>query len=498
MAVSIDSSIPRGDLRLPLPQKSATFLAVYDASALYSAALRVYTKALFCSQKALSMSHDGRTLYHFAQHGARNLERLHAELLRQEFHFREGIEVHHTFNRKRRTIYLFPWEERIVDQLLFQMLNRFFHSALSKHSYAYRYRDFGVDPCQHRIARALRNTPQPLYLIKRDVADYSLSVDHDIMLSLLEQWIDTGDYLYTLLRERVKFLVRTTLGCRLAERGVPFGSPIACLLYNIYLTPLDCEMAAIPGLNYFRYGDDILAFSASRESILEAADRLATTFARLKLRSKASYEKNMVFGAHGAAGMFTSVAKFRHLGLEFRSDGSVGLSRDKARKIRNLFRYAFRRAGRKLQILQDPQQRAQLLIEVARQVIEGGIRSIAIIDYYLKHVDDEEQVRLIDRWLAEEILARALQSGHRKRNFAEFPFKRLREMGLLSLRHRHRLLRHGSLISSFFMWRIDRLIEMESKRTEQQKRHPIEKERGRLPGPRTFSPSLEAAANTTS
>ena len=131
----------------------------------------------------------------------------------------------------------------------------------------------------------------------------------------------------------------------------------------------------------------------------------------------------------------------------------------------------------------DPLKRAQLAVDVARTVVEDGFRSVAIVDYYLKHVDDEGQLRLLDRWLAEEILALAFQNGHRKGNFRRLPFRRLRQMGLPSLRHRRRLLRHGHLKSSFFRLRTDRLLE---------------RERRRLPGRKAFSPSLEAAARQSS
>lgn len=468
------------ELSLPPSQRKATFSLLYSELALHQAVLKIYTKPLFFRRNALIMSHDGRTLYDFARHTIPNIERLHAVLTRQEFHFREAIEITLNSKGKRRLVHLFPWEERIVDQLLFLMLNRFFHPLLSSHSYAYRYRGLGLDLCLHRIARAIQQRPRPLYFIKRDVTRYFPSVDHEIMLGLLEGWVDASDYLYQLVRERVKFRVRTAEGTRTAERGIPFGTPIACFLANLYLTPLDRAVTAIPGLAYYRYADDMLAFSSSREAALEAAKRLDAGLAELKLGSKGSQEENWMFtGDRAVEGVFASVPKFRHLGLEFRADGTVGLPRDKGRKIRRLFRVAFRDVTRELMTLPDPEQRIQRLIAVARHVLEQDTAFVAIIDFYLKHVSDEEQLRQIDRWLAEEVLARALRNGHRKANFRTFPFKQLRGWGLPSLRHRRRLLRHGRLKSSFFVFP-----------------KGWEEKRGRLPGRLTFSPRLEAAAFT--
>jgi len=475
-------SVPDIDFLLLPSHKRASFQACYTELDLYKAVLWVYTKSLFSWRKALSRSHDGQTLYDFAWHTRQNVEQLHTALLRQEFHFREGIELHYNFNGKHRTIYIFPWEERIVDLLLYRALSRFFHSAFSSHSYAYRYRGFGVDLCQYHITRCLHKSPQPVYFIKRDIADYFSSVDHDILLRMLKQWVELDDYLYELLEERAKFRVRTSDKVKTAERGIPFGTAIACFFANLYLTPLDHQMATVPSLSYYRYADDILAFSHSREAITEGEKRLDSVLAKLKLDKNPRHSQNFMLSADGNVNddTFQSASRFRHLGLEFRSDGSVGLSRDKGRKIRNLFRFAFRRAQRKLLKRHDPERRVELLVDIARNVVEKGVRSVAIIDYYLKHVDDEEQLRLIDRWLAEEILSRVFNNGHHKGNFAKLSFKRLRDMGLPSLRHRWRLLHHGRLQYSFFVLWTERIIE---------------RERRRLSGLWTFSPSLEAAAN---
>ena len=478
---------------IPEPLRKASFASIYDRSALYDAALRVYTKPLFFWHKAASMSHDGRTLYDFAQHGPQNLERLHCALLRQEFHFREGLEATVNRRRKPRTVYIFPWEERIVDQLLFQALNKLFHSAFSAHSYAFRHRGYSVDICEHRIAAKLAKTLRPVYMIKRDIVSFFASVDHDIVLKMLERWVEPHDYLYQLLRERVKFQARTEDGVRFVERGVPFGTATACFLGNLYLTPLDSAMSALRGLAYFRYSDDILAFSHERDIVLEARERFQRMLATLKMRSKASHEQNFVLGACDQAdAQFINVSKFGHLGLEFRADGSVALSPAKARKVRNLFGRAFRRAENELARRQEPEPRARFLIARANSVLEGGCWPVALIDHYLKHVVDEKQLRLIDRWLAEEVLARVFQKGHRRGNFALLSFKRLREMGLPSLCHRRRLLRHGRLKSSFFRLQPDPLIEKEMRRREALRQ--IGKERRRLSGLATFSPCLEAPA----
>jgi hypothetical protein len=137
---------------------------VYSEAELCRAAVRIYTKPLFHWRKALSTSTDGRTLYDFAARGLSGLDALDRALSRRQFHFRPAVALRYNFNGKQRTLYISPWEERIVDLMLYRALNRRLHPWFSPHSYAYRIFDYGLDSCQSRIAEVLRAAEGPLYL----------------------------------------------------------------------------------------------------------------------------------------------------------------------------------------------------------------------------------------------------------------------------------------------------------------------------------------------
>jgi retron-type reverse transcriptase len=425
---------------------------LYRKAELYRAALRVYTKPLFHWRKALSTSTDGKTLYDFAVRGLRNLDALHASLQQQSFEFRPAVALHYNFNGKHRTLYIEPWEERIVDLLLYRLLNRQLHSWFSPNSYAYRNHSYGLDQCQARVAAELRCAQTPVYLVKRDVSDYFASINHEILLNQIRQFMDMPDYLFRLLRQRIEFLYEEDAELLRATVGVPFGTAIACLLANIYLTDLDRQIESIPQISYFRYADDILVLSTSRTAAELARERLETALAQHELKIKDSHRADLVLSDHCLAdGPFAPADQFRHLGLMFRVGGDVALSRDKLRKIQNLFRFAFRRGRRRWKKPADARSRAQALIAIAKETIETGIRNVAVTDYYLKHVDDERQLRLLDRWLAEEILS-AVFGGHKKSHFRRINFGDLRHMGLPSLLHRRRLICRGVIESPFFIW----------------------------------------------
>ncbi|MBZ5504647.1 MAG: reverse transcriptase/maturase family protein [Acidobacteriia bacterium] len=431
--------------------------SVYSEAELCRAAVRVYTKPLFHWRKALSTSTDGKTLYDFAARGLRGLDLLHRSLERQDFHFRPAVALDYNFNGKHRTLYVSPWEDRIVDLMLYRTLNRRLHNWFSPNSYAYRAFGYSLDQCQSRVACVIRSAEGPLFLVKRDISDYFASVNHERLLAQLAELVNPADYLFQLLAQRIRFRYQHNGLQHTADIGIPFGAAIACLFANIYLTGMDRQIESVPGISYFRYADDILLLASDLELARTARRKLESCLAELKLGMKASHSTDLALSVaplpHDAA--FSPATEFRHLGLLFRVGGAVALSRDKLRKIQNLFRFAFRRGRRRWKKIGDPQEQARALITLAAEAIDKGLRNVAILDYYLKHVDDHAQVRLLDRWLAEEVLALVF-GGHKKGHFRRISFARLREMGLPSLVHRQRLIRRGEIESPFFIWQRER------------------------------------------
>jgi reverse transcriptase-like protein len=428
---------------------------VYGEAELYKAAIRVYTKPLFHWRKALATSTDGRNLYDMAARGLRGLDALHRALAARSFAFRPVLALHYNFNGKHRTLHLAPWEDRIVDLLLYRVLNRRLHAWFSPHAYAYRDRTFGLDACQARIAGVVRDACGPLYVVKRDIADCFASMNHARLFEQLATLVAPSDYLGTLLDQRIRFTYADGDAVRQAQAGIPFGTAIACLLANVALTDLDREMETVQGLAYFRYADDLLLLARERRTALDAAERLEAAIAALHLRCKPSHTVELLMGSPIADARFTAAGSFRHLGLLFCSGGAVRLSRDKGRKLQNLFRFAFRRRERGWRRESDPRKRARALCVIAAETLGQGVRNVAIVDYYMKHTDDERQWRALDRWLAEEVLSRVF-GGHKRGHFGRIGFAELRALGLPSLVHRRRLLRRGAIESAFFIWQMQR------------------------------------------
>ena len=182
-----------------------TWSSLYREVELYKSAVRLYTKPLFNPVKARSSSSDEKTLFDFAKRGLHNLHQIHRALSGQSFAFRPGRAHHRNFNGKQRTLYIYPWEERLVSLLLYRTLNRRLDKQLSNSCYAYRWRGYGVDRCQHAIAQALRRIRKPFHVMKRDISNFFPSIDHAILIDRLRSLVEPDDYLFKLLSQCVRF-----------------------------------------------------------------------------------------------------------------------------------------------------------------------------------------------------------------------------------------------------------------------------------------------------
>ncbi|MHA2064744.1 MAG: reverse transcriptase domain-containing protein, partial [Candidatus Thorarchaeota archaeon] len=448
---------------------------LYSEEKLLKAALKLYEKSLFYCSKSYNTWIDEETLYDFATDSSKRLNQLHRALANQTFEF-SNIQVKRVrFWQKERFLHVECWEDKIVNSMLFNMLNVMFDNRQSPYSYAYKHKSGGVDACQRAIIKFIqRNNCK--YFIKRDIKSYFPTIDHDLLLKKLDI---KDDYLRKIVTQRIKFnyiphdvedLKERGIwknGCYMeSEIGVPFGTPIACFFANWFLNDLDKKFEKLD-IGYFRYADDFLLASPSREAAVEGMKILDESLRELKLKSKASAAHQYSFETSDQPVtddvVFEKVHGFKHLGLFYRADQKIGLSRDKLLKVRNLFLRKFKRCKKKIAKMETVEERVKFLILLSNEALQY-IKPTAVIDYYLKHVTDESQLVDLDRWLAEEILARATGKGHKKGNFRHFSFKRMRELGLPSLVHRKRLINHGHINSDFFKLRNSKLTERYQKR----------------------------------
>lgn len=414
-----------------------------------SSALKLINQLLYNPDKAY-VNNKG-TYWEFGNKLQFNIHQIKKNINRGYKFSPYKLKIKRMKNGKLRKLYLPTWQDKIVERWLADNLNEKLHKWFSPNSYAYRKYEYGINQCQTRVLKSI--TPNN-YIIKRDISNCFYSINHEIILKQLEKIIDKNDELYRLVHDRIVFEYIDNDETKTSDLGLPFGSSIACILANIHLTDLDRTMSKLP-VKYFRYADDFLIVTDDQNIAKLAIDMIDHEVNKLQLQIKPSHKLQVSFVDNQIG--FDKVFNFKYLGLEYTSTGKVRLTLEKYRKIFNFV---------KRSVIYSKNKDLPTLIKKANTTISKRIRSTAIIDYYLKHINDEQQLKQLDIQIAQLIISTHLGKPFRFKDFSKISFKKLRELGLISLVHRHRLHKQGHLKVQFLQLQNDLLIERSIAREE--------------------------------
>jgi len=213
---------------------------------------------------------DGADLAAFEADREANLERLHREL-------RDGTYEPQPVLERRipkagqpgqyRPLGIPTIYDRVCQQAMLNRLEPIFEPVFDDASFGYR-RGRSTRDALGKVWREIEQGHE--WIVDADLKDFFGTVDHDKLVTLVNQRVADG---------RVLGLIEAMLkaGCVAAgerlptEEGTPQGGVVSPLLSNILLTPFDREMRR-RGYRVTRYADDWVAVCASRR---EAEDVLA-------------------------------------------------------------------------------------------------------------------------------------------------------------------------------------------------------------------------------
>ncbi|MEA3643591.1 MAG: group II intron reverse transcriptase/maturase [Lamprobacter sp.] len=218
---------------------------------------------------------DGTDLAAFEAELEANLDQLHEAL--KDGHYRPQPVLQHLIPKagkpgEYRPLGIPTIIDRVCQQALLNRLEPIFEPIFDDANFGYR-RGRSTKDALSKIWRELEAGNE--WVLDADLRDFFGSVDHEKLLTLVNQRVSDG---------RVLGLINQILkaGCvaagqRLAtEDGVPQGGVISPLMSNILLTPFDREMRQ-RGFQVTRYADDWVVTCKTREeaqAALAAAQRI--------------------------------------------------------------------------------------------------------------------------------------------------------------------------------------------------------------------------------
>ena len=220
--------------------------------------------------------------------------------------------------------------DRVAQAAARHVLEPIFERDFAEHSYGFR----PGRSCKDALRRVEALLKAGFtWVVDADLASYFDTIPHERLMTLVKEKVADGRVL-AMIEGYLKQEVLETAWRWTPERGSPQGAVLSPLLSNIYLDPLDHEMAAA-GLAMVRYADDFVVLCRSESEAREALARVKrwTEAAGLALHP----EKTRIVDATQGGG-------FDFLGYHFER-GYCWPSRKSLRKVRDALRAKTRRCN---------------------------------------------------------------------------------------------------------------------------------------------------------
>jgi len=245
-----------------------------------------------------------RTTYHaakFEMNFESELLRLKEEL--KSHNYKPGPSICFAItDPKLREVWAADFRDRVVHHLLVGYLEPVWEKMFVFHSYACR-KLKGA----HKAIRNLKKIISPdLYFLQVDIQSFFVSIDKGVLISLIKKRVKHPEILWLaekiishdpttnyIPRGDLKLLQSVPPHKSLFDKiycGLPIGNLTSQFFANVYLNELDQFIKhSLKCRHYFRYMDDLLLLSSSREQLLKWRDDIKTfveTNLKLKLHPK--------------------------------------------------------------------------------------------------------------------------------------------------------------------------------------------------------------------
>lgn len=199
---------------------------------------------------------DGQTTEAFAKREAEEVETI-TRLLREGRYEPRPVKrrwIEKPGSKDLRPLGIPTVRDRIVQSALLYVMEPIFEIGFAEHSYGFR-PGRNAHQAVERIERLLE--AGHTWVVDADIKGYFDNIPQEKLMALVREKIADGRLLALLEKFLRQGVMDTASGWQATETGTPQGAVISPLLANIYLDPLDHQMAG-RGREMIRYADDFV------------------------------------------------------------------------------------------------------------------------------------------------------------------------------------------------------------------------------------------------
>lgn len=199
---------------------------------------------------------DAQTVAHFARQADAELAALHKQL--QDGTYRpqpvRRAWIPKAGSKEKRPLGIPAVRDRIVQAALRHVLEPIFETEFAEHSYGFR-PGRGAKDALRRVDTLLKAGHR--WVVDADLKSYFDTIPQERLLALVKARVADGRVLGLVESFLRAGVLEESKGWQPTERGTPQGGVISPLLANIYLDPLDHQMAGA-AREMVRYADDFV------------------------------------------------------------------------------------------------------------------------------------------------------------------------------------------------------------------------------------------------
>lgn len=185
---------------------------------------------------------------------------------------------------KEREIYKLPYyPDRIVQWAVLQIIEPILRNKMVSNTFS-SIKGRGIHQGLSRVKLALRDKENTQYCLKFDIRHYYPSINHTILKQMYGGIFKDNDLLW-LINEIIDSVEMSE------DTGIPIGNYLSQWSANIYLSSFDHWLKEVKYCKYvFRYMDDVVILSKSKEELHELLKEIMKYLGCLKLELKGNYQ----------------------------------------------------------------------------------------------------------------------------------------------------------------------------------------------------------------